>query len=173
MIKILTHCNLSLLMEKLFPWHSILDQMNTDSIILASFIFSLKYKNVLLFFSFPTTESLNTIYHSILSQHFANPEHKVPSIVSRLCPNVVAASINLHHKVSQLFLPTASKFHYIFNLRDISNAFQVCLVYIFSYIFQDENWKLWLNFSCHQSSLKNSQLTGIFRDFCCLVNFFY
>ncbi|CAH1391173.1 unnamed protein product [Nezara viridula] len=70
------------------------------------------------------TESLNTIYHSILSQHLANPEHKVPSIVSRLCPNVVAASINLHHKVSQLFLPTASKFHYIFNLRDISNAFQ-------------------------------------------------
>ncbi|XP_014280457.2 dynein beta chain, ciliary [Halyomorpha halys] len=74
--------------------------------------------------SFPGTESLNMIYHSILSQHFANPEHKVPNIVSRLCPNVVAASINLHHKVSQLFLPTASKFHYIFNLRDISNAFQ-------------------------------------------------
>ncbi|XP_045482107.1 dynein beta chain, ciliary [Harmonia axyridis] len=74
--------------------------------------------------SFPGTESLTTIYNAVLSQHLTNPEHKFPSIVGKLSENIVAASIALHHKASQIFLPTAIKFHYIFNLRDISNVFQ-------------------------------------------------
>ncbi|XP_044764909.1 dynein beta chain, ciliary [Coccinella septempunctata] len=74
--------------------------------------------------SFPSTESLITIYNAVLSQHLTNPEHKFPSIVGKLSESIVAASIALHHKVSQIFLPTAIKFHYIFNLRDISNVFQ-------------------------------------------------
>lgn len=55
----------------------------------------------------------------------ANPEHKFPQIVTRLCPNIVTSTIALHQKVAQMFLPTATKFHYIFNLRDVSNLFQV------------------------------------------------
>ncbi|XP_072155544.1 dynein beta chain, ciliary isoform X1 [Bemisia tabaci] len=74
--------------------------------------------------SFPNAESLSTIYHSILSQHFANPEYRFPHIVARMCPNVVTATIALHNKAGQVFLPTAIKFHYIFNLRDLSNVFQ-------------------------------------------------
>ncbi|KAF6202116.1 hypothetical protein GE061_004514 [Apolygus lucorum] len=74
--------------------------------------------------SFPNMDTLNTIYSSILSQHFANPEHKFPLVVTKLCYNVVVSTMALHQKVTQLFLPTASKFHYIFNLRDISNIFQ-------------------------------------------------
>lgn len=77
--------------------------------------------------SFPGIDALTTIYHAILSQHLTNAEYKFPSTVYKLADNVVAASVALHHKVSQVFLPTAIKFHYIFNLRDISNVFQVSL----------------------------------------------
>lgn len=75
--------------------------------------------------SFPGVEALTSIYQTILGQHLANPEHKFPSTVIKLTDNIVAAAVTIHQKVSQLFLPTAIKFHYIFNLRDISNVFQV------------------------------------------------
>ncbi|XP_071447818.1 dynein beta chain, ciliary [Hetaerina americana] len=74
--------------------------------------------------SFPGADALHTIFHSILSQHLGSPEHRFAQIVARLAPRIVAATLSLHHKVSQIFLPTALKFHYIFNLRDLSNVFQ-------------------------------------------------
>lgn len=77
--------------------------------------------------SFPGNDSLTTIYHSILAQHFVNAEQKFNPCVTKLASNIVAASIALHHKVAQIFVPTAIKFHYIFNLRDLSNVFQVIL----------------------------------------------
>ncbi|XP_043471037.1 dynein beta chain, ciliary [Leptopilina heterotoma] len=74
--------------------------------------------------SFPNAESLTTIYASILSQHLANIEHRFPPTVTNLCSNIVQASLQLHNRSAQVFLPTAVKFHYIFNLRDLSNCFQ-------------------------------------------------
>ncbi|XP_014206492.1 dynein beta chain, ciliary [Copidosoma floridanum] len=74
--------------------------------------------------NFPNTDSLTTIYASILSQHLANIEHRFPLCVTELCGNIVQASLQLHHRCAQIFLPTATKFHYIFNLRDLSNCFQ-------------------------------------------------
>lgn len=50
--------------------------------------------------------------------------HRFPLCVTELCNNIVQASIQLHHRCAQMFLPTAVKFHYIFNLRDLSNCFQ-------------------------------------------------
>lgn len=84
--------------------------------------------------SFPGAEALTYIYHAILTQHLSNPELKIPFILVKLADNVVAATVMLHHKASQIFLPTAIKFHYIFNLRDISNVFQVCHFRYFAYI---------------------------------------
>ncbi|XP_066581161.1 dynein beta chain, ciliary [Prorops nasuta] len=74
--------------------------------------------------SFPNMESLTTIYASILSQHLTNAEHRFPNCVIDLCKYIVQASIQLHHRCAQMFLPTAVKFHYVFNLRDLSNCFQ-------------------------------------------------
>lgn len=45
-------------------------------------------------------------------------------VITELCGNIVQAALQLHHRCAQVFLPTATKFHYIFNLRDLSNCFQ-------------------------------------------------
>ena len=45
--------------------------------------------------------------------------------VQKSVDKIVTAALNLHQKVATTFLPTAIKFHYIFNLRDLSNIFQV------------------------------------------------
>lgn len=74
---------------------------------------------------FPGAEALNTIYSSILCGHFQQGGFSYG--VSRLVGALVQASICLHQKMTQNFLPTAIRFHYIFNLRDISNIFQVCV----------------------------------------------
>lgn len=74
---------------------------------------------------FPGAEALSTIYSSILSGHFQQGGYSYG--VSRMVGTLVQAAICLHQKMSQNFLPTAIRFHYIFNLRDISNIFQVCV----------------------------------------------
>ncbi|KAI2663319.1 Dynein axonemal heavy chain 11 [Labeo rohita] len=71
---------------------------------------------------FPGAEALSTIYSSILSGHFQQGGYSYG--VSRMSNTLVQAAICLHQKMSQNFLPTAIRFHYIFNLRDISNIFQ-------------------------------------------------
>jgi dynein heavy chain len=73
---------------------------------------------------FPGQDSLTTIYSSILTQHYANAEQKFNGAVTKVTHSIVSASLSLHSKVAQVFLPTAVKFHYIFNLRDMSNVYQ-------------------------------------------------
>lgn len=75
--------------------------------------------------SFPSGESLNSIYYSILSQHISNPALKFSPSIGKITTNVVTAALTLHGKLGSVFLPTAVKFHYVFNLRDLSNIFQV------------------------------------------------
>ncbi|NXC68138.1 DYH17 protein, partial [Anhinga anhinga] len=72
--------------------------------------------------SFPGQEALLTVYSTILAQHLAL--QKMPPAVQKLQPQLVAAALALHQKVASTFLPTAIKFHYLFNLRDLSNIFQ-------------------------------------------------
>ncbi|XP_008068583.1 dynein heavy chain 17, axonemal [Carlito syrichta] len=72
--------------------------------------------------SFPGQEALTTIYSTILTQHLAF--RSVPMVTQRISSQLVAAALALHQKITATFLPTAIKFHYVFNLRDLSNIFQ-------------------------------------------------
>ncbi|KAJ3220317.1 hypothetical protein HK099_004389 [Clydaea vesicula] len=70
--------------------------------------------------NFPNLDSLQNIYFQILNSHL-----KIfPSSIIKLCEKIVTTALQLHKKVASVFLPTAVKFHYIFNLRDLSNIFQ-------------------------------------------------
>ncbi|KAB1266021.1 Dynein heavy chain 17; axonemal [Camelus dromedarius] len=73
--------------------------------------------------SFPGQEALMTIYSTILTQHLVC--RSVPMAVQRMSGQLVASALALHQKVTSTFLPTAIKFHYVFNLRDLSNIFQL------------------------------------------------
>jgi dynein heavy chain len=75
--------------------------------------------------SFPGLEALETIYVGILSQHLAEG---FPQQVQKYTNSLVRGALELHRRITALFLPTAIKFHYIFNLRDLSNIFQVCFL---------------------------------------------
>ncbi|CAF1668855.1 unnamed protein product, partial [Didymodactylos carnosus] len=66
-------------------------------------------------------EALETIYINIVTQHLAEGFSQQ---VMRYASSIVKDAIELHRRITATFLPTAIKFHYIFNLRDLSNIFQ-------------------------------------------------
>ncbi|XXQ31198.1 Dynein heavy chain, cytoplasmic [Plasmodiophora brassicae] len=73
--------------------------------------------------SYPSEENVKRIYLSILAGHLA----PFPREVQALAPLIVHASIQLFAVVNERFMPTAGNFHYVFNLRDLTNIFQgVC-----------------------------------------------
>ncbi|PNJ55828.1 DNAH11 isoform 5 [Pongo abelii] len=73
-------------------------------------------------FNFPSLDALNTIYGQIFSFHFQQQAF-APSVL-RSGPALIQATIAFHQTMMCNFLPTAIKFHYIFNLRDLTNVFQ-------------------------------------------------
>ncbi|EPQ11489.1 Dynein heavy chain 11, axonemal [Myotis brandtii] len=73
-------------------------------------------------FNFPSLDALNTIYSHILSFHFQQQAFS-PSVL-RSGPTLIQAAIAVHVMMARHFLPTAVRFHYLFNLRDLSSIFQ-------------------------------------------------
>ncbi|GAA6224990.1 dynein heavy chain 11, axonemal-like isoform X1 [Lates japonicus] len=72
--------------------------------------------------NFPSSEAQMSIFSQILCSHLK--QQLFSPLVQRSAAAVVQAAITLHHKMVHSFLPTAIKFHYTFNLRDLSNVFQ-------------------------------------------------
>ncbi|KAJ8924399.1 hypothetical protein NQ315_007195, partial [Exocentrus adspersus] len=64
---------------------------------------------------FPTLSTLNHIYTSILSGHLTGFEPEV-----QIAPVLMSMTLNLYNIVVTQLPPTPSKFHYIFNMRDLS-----------------------------------------------------
>ncbi|GAB9467560.1 hypothetical protein Gpo141_00004900 [Globisporangium polare] len=68
----------------------------------------------------PPKQDLVMIYSSLLSQHLQNFSEKI----KKLAPAIVAASVDLYYDVRSSFLPTATKFHHVFSMRELSAVFQ-------------------------------------------------
>ena len=64
----------------------------------------------------------------VQSRRIWNPKPSVQlplHILQKSAQQLISLALGLHQRVAAAFLPTAIKFHYIFNLRDFSNIFQV------------------------------------------------
>ncbi|EDV22455.1 uncharacterized protein TRIADDRAFT_50643 [Trichoplax adhaerens] len=70
--------------------------------------------------TFPSDESLDKIFSSILRGHLEG----FSSTIQDLVPDIAAATLTIYKQVVKTLLPTPSKFHYIFNLRDLSRVYQ-------------------------------------------------
>ncbi|TMW63012.1 hypothetical protein Poli38472_005630 [Pythium oligandrum] len=74
---------------------------------------------------YPASEpSLKLIFASILGGFL----EKFPGGVKAMRDGVIASIIEIYNRVSLELLPTPSKFHYTFNLRDVSKVFQGMLM---------------------------------------------
>ena len=74
--------------------------------------------------TFPSEESLKKIYCSILDGHL-NPFKKE---VRNLSSKITDCTMELYSSIVRELPPTPSKFHYIFNLRDLSRIYHgLCL----------------------------------------------
>lgn len=105
-------------------------------IVIKILFFFLIFNFFLIFIiSYPEKEAMTTIYSQILDQHLTDPTQKMKPTITAMTEQILHAALFLHEKISATFLPTAVKFHYTFNLRDLSNIFQV-QSNIYYYLFQ-------------------------------------
>ncbi|XP_010006532.1 PREDICTED: LOW QUALITY PROTEIN: dynein heavy chain 9, axonemal [Chaetura pelagica] len=72
--------------------------------------------------SIPGQEALARIYGTVLMQHLTSGDFA--GAVQKSAQQLISLALGLHRKVAATFLPTAVKFHYVFNLRDLANIFQ-------------------------------------------------
>ncbi|KAF5830619.1 hypothetical protein DUNSADRAFT_14266 [Dunaliella salina] len=75
---------------------------------------------------FPSSENLSTIYQAILSTHL----NKLPGegIRELIGEKLTEATVSLYNFICEKLPPTPSRFHYVFNLRDISRVYEGLLL---------------------------------------------
>ncbi|KAK9721112.1 ATP-binding dynein motor region [Popillia japonica] len=70
--------------------------------------------------TFPTQVTIQLIFGSMLTQHFT----EFPEEIKHISRDLTEMTIDLYENVTIKMLPTPTKIHYLFNLRDISKIFQ-------------------------------------------------
>ncbi|RYG67614.1 hypothetical protein EON64_07065, partial [archaeon] len=74
----------------------------------------------------PSITSINDIYGQMLAGRF--PDKKTPEDTLSVVKKLTSATIALWKTMKDKMLPTPAKFHYIFNLRELSRVFQGVLL---------------------------------------------
>eukprot|EP01059_Diplonema_ambulator_P016442 TRINITY_DN279_c0_g1_i2.p1 TRINITY_DN279_c0_g1~~TRINITY_DN279_c0_g1_i2.p1 ORF type:complete len:4165 (+),score=1710.28 TRINITY_DN279_c0_g1_i2:209-12703(+) len=73
---------------------------------------------------FPAEESLETIYNEILKTHLTSFEGQNASALQAQIPKICQMTMSIYHLLCEKLPPTPAKFHYIFNLRDLSRVYE-------------------------------------------------
>ena len=68
------------------------------------------------------------MFSSWLQRHFSNTVQRFAPKLLTLVPAIVLASMTLHQRLCTVFQPTANKFLYGFNLRDVAALFKGLLL---------------------------------------------
>ncbi|KYM82700.1 Dynein heavy chain 2, axonemal [Atta colombica] len=92
--------------------------------------------------TFPNERQIIRIYGTILKQQLSEFHSEVKGISNE----ITYASINLYNNVIQKMLPTPTKTHYLFNMRDISKIFQGLLRSHKNYQYSKQTFlRLWVH----------------------------
>lgn len=73
---------------------------------------------------FPSNANLSSIFHSILHHHAS----RLSKDVATVSESLTSATLELYNFIIEKLPPTPSRFHYIFNLRDLSRIFEGLLL---------------------------------------------
>jgi len=92
-------------------------------------------------------ETMSCIFENILSWHMK--AHEMPCEVIELAPKIVDATLRLYRSAIKNLLPTPTKSHYTFNLRDFSRIIQGVMMVPSSDSFDAKSCKrLWVHETC-------------------------
>ena len=92
--------------------------------------------------TFPSKEAIEKIYTSILEKHVL----EFPEDVRNVVPKMTSATLNLYFQICEKLPRTPVKFHYIFNLRDLSRVYEaICMMTLDKFSTKDQLVRLWRN----------------------------
>lgn len=91
---------------------------------------------------FPNKENIEKIYNTILKSHLVN----FPQEIKDQTPKITSATLQIYLTICEKLPRTPIKFHYIFNLRDLSKVYQgMCRSTLQEYSKKEEFLRLWRN----------------------------